>query len=591
LWGNKTVDYPCVIVLEEAAYRTCCSAAVEAEERGMCGDDLDTRICPVPKPGAMAAHPVVGFRAALLLTLVLVEAFSAGRLPRKHRLLRKFEVAPKFSSYLAASASIAVEETSPPDVVKITGGPSTPSSKEKATVCVIGGGVSGLTAAISVAEAGGAKVVLLEASQKVGGRVQSEVTDDGYVLDHGFAVFVEEYPFAKKLLDYDDLRLKRFLPGALIKIGDDAKFARVSDPLREPGDLLTTLFSKVGSIADKLKLIPFIVHARITSIEKLFEEPETDTLTALTQRWRFSDEIIQKFFSPFLQGIYLAPLQEQSSRMLYFVIKMFSEGSVALPQGGMAAVAKQLERKAVRCGVDIRVGDAVSGITMKDPGGYVVQSADGRPAIEAQSIIVATDSRIAQKLVSQIKGFEFLANNPEATQRCVGCLYYTFDGSAPVIDPILILNGDHRKPNRPINNACFPSTVSLDYAPEGSSLCSVTILSDAVETYRGKESELDLDVRAQLATWFPEYESEIKNKWQLKKIFYVRNAQPVQFGTPFPASANGGRNCDEFQGKKLPGGLFICGDHMATSSLNGAFESGVNAGIAAASLVLEQQLR
>lgn len=89
--------------------------------------------------------------------------------------------------------------------------PKKPQSIEKASICLIGGGVSGLAAALTAAEkfqnattnSDNNKIVLLEASPKVGGRVQSDTTDDGYTLDRGFAVFIEEYPMAKKILDYD----------------------------------------------------------------------------------------------------------------------------------------------------------------------------------------------------------------------------------------------------------------------------------------------------------------------------------------------------------------------------------------------------
>ena len=91
-----------------------------------------------------------------------------------------------------------------------------------ATICIIGGGVSGLTAAITASNAvanrpDNFKVVLLEATPDLGGRVQSDVTDDGFVLDRGFAVFIEEYPVAKEVLDMEALNLGKFLPGALVK--------------------------------------------------------------------------------------------------------------------------------------------------------------------------------------------------------------------------------------------------------------------------------------------------------------------------------------------------------------------------------------
>ena len=51
-----------------------------------------------------------------------------------------------------------------------------------------------------------------------------------------------------------------------------------------------------------------------------------------------------------------------------------------------------------------------------------------------------------------------------------------------------------------------------------------------------------------------------------------------------PASINGGRPSNQYRGKDLPNGLLVCGDHMATATLNGAVESGVLAGKDAAKI-------
>jgi predicted NAD/FAD-dependent oxidoreductase len=50
---------------------------------------------------------------------------------------------------------------------------------------------------------------------------------------------------------------------------------------------------------------------------------------------------------------------------------------------------------------------------------------------------------------------------------------------------------------------------------------------------------------------------------------------------------NGGRASNSYRGKDLPEGLFVCGDHMATATLNGALESGVSAGREAAKIAAE----
>ena len=50
-------------------------------------------------------------------------------------------------------------------------------------VCIIGGGISGLTTAYLLKKKG-VDVTLFEASPQVGGNIQSE-TKDGYLIEHG----------------------------------------------------------------------------------------------------------------------------------------------------------------------------------------------------------------------------------------------------------------------------------------------------------------------------------------------------------------------------------------------------------------------
>jgi phytoene dehydrogenase-like protein len=424
---------------------------------------------------------------------------------------------------------LAITPTGPMDMA--VGAKNSPWTEiaDEASVLVIGGGVSGLTAAIKAAEGlkkkkPDAKVLLVEADSELGGRVLSETTDDGFVLDKGFAVFIEEYPEAKSVLDYDALKLKPFLPGALVKLSSRNKLARVSDPLRVPADTLNAVLAPVGSLIDKAKVLPLIFNVRTKSISQLFEEKETDTETALIERWGFSDDFIQKFYKPFLEGIYLSPLSKQSSRMFSFVFKMFSEGAATLPAGGMGSVSKQLVEKAKKAGVEIRTDTPISCISVGKDGGFIVDCAKSKKRFTASSLIVATDGQVAQRLLSNVPGFENLVDLPEQPQLTVGCVYYSFKGAAPVEEPILILNGCGDASGTwdyPVNNVCFPSVVNEGYAPEGYNLCSVTVLGDAMKFYEGKPDELDTAVRRQLGSWFREQRSEILSDWDLKKIYFV----------------------------------------------------------------------
>ena len=361
---------------------------------------------------------------------------------------------------------------------------------------------------------------------------------------------------SKELLDYEALQLGKFLPGALVKIKDSAALQRVADPLRQPGDLFTAITADVGTLLDKVRVLPLIYHVRSNSIAELFDEPETDTRTALTERWGFSDDFIQKFFEPFLEGIYLAPLKEQSSRMFSFVFKMFSEGAASLPKGGIGAVAQQLADKATAAGVDIHTGQSVKSIVPKKEK-YLIRTVKGKD-IRADQVIVATEGPIAKKLLSTLDAMKDLADKPDPVQRFVGCLYYSFPGPEPVQDPILILNGigaERGNDQNPINNICFPSVMAQqDYAPPGTGLCSVTVLKDTMDSFegRGGDEALDAAVRQQLGTWFPDCKDDILNRWKLERIYKIPKAQPAQLNGPFPANVHEGRPCGTYFGMELP---------------------------------------
>ena len=464
--------------------------------------------------------------------------------------------------------------------------------------------MSGLSAAVTAGKntCDSHKIVLLEADDDVGGRVRSDVID-GYICDRGFAVFIEQYPSVKALLDYNGLQLRPFLPGALVKVSGSTQLARVSDPFRQPLSVVDALLAPVGSLADKIKVLPLLFDTVSKTPEALFAEEEMTTMDALKNKWGFGNDMISKFYTPFLEGIYLAPLEKQSSRMFHFVFKMFSEGSATLPTGGIGAVSEQLKQEAINNGVHVRVGQAVSKLQKTEEGMFVIETTnagsdddddDNKSAsvLHAKNVVLATDGRVAQSFLSQLDGFagadttatSSSSDSPstlqeEQPQQAVGCLYYALDTETPpVMDPILILNGDpstRGTPDHPINNLCFPSVVNPSYAPAGKHLCSVTVLRPVMEQYLGKEADLDKAVRKQLSDWFP---SANVSNWKLLTTYYIPNAQPGQLDGPSPANVYGGRDCTTYRGKALPDGLAVCGDHMATATLNGAVESGVNAG-------------
>ena len=209
--------------------------------------------------------------------------------------------------------------------------------KEAYKIYIVGAGISGLVAAKTL-EAQGYQPTILEATDRVGGRVKTDVIH-GYQLDHGFQVLLTAYPAAKRFLEYDALQLQHFLPGATIF--NQGKQKTIGDPLRNLSLLFPTLFSGIGSFSDKLKILRLRKKLQKKSFEAIFEQPETTTLTHL-QKLGFSDAMIHQFFKPFFSGIFLEPNLATSNRMFEFVYKMFGEGHAALPKSGIEAIPKQL---------------------------------------------------------------------------------------------------------------------------------------------------------------------------------------------------------------------------------------------------------
>src|ERR1700758_4927029 len=119
-------------------------------------------------------------------------------------------------------------------------------------IIIVGAGLAGLTCAKALAEAG-KQVLGLESASQVGGRVRTDIHEEGYRLDRGFQGLFTAYPAVQRHLNLDKLKQRKFDPGAILVKGD--KRYEIADPIREPETLVSDLLNPLISVGDKLRVL------------------------------------------------------------------------------------------------------------------------------------------------------------------------------------------------------------------------------------------------------------------------------------------------------------------------------------------------
>jgi phytoene dehydrogenase-like protein len=389
-----------------------------------------------------------------------------------------------------------------------------------ADVVVVGAGLAGLACARRLARAG-VTTTVLEAADGVGGRVRTDRVD-GMLLDRGFQVHNTGYPEAVRVLDHDALDLQRFSAGALVRVGD--RLRRVGDPRRTPTWAPATVRAPVGSLKDKLLIASLAAQAGLLSADALLSRPETTTRAALRSRG-LSDEAVDRFFRPFLSGVFLEDELETSSRFFDLVWRSFVRGSQCVPSAGMQAIPEQLAE-----GLDVRLDSPVERVRA---GSLVVQ---GEPA-RARAVVVAAAAPDAERL---LPGLDVPPQRRVTT-------HYHLAPERPVAEPAIVLDGER---SGPVANTVVLTNAAPSYAPGRHLVSSSVVSGDASEPV----------VRAHLARLY----GVDTTAWEHVAAYDVRAALPSQ--AP-PMGRFVKAVC-------LEPGLYVCGDHRDSASIQGALVSG-----------------
>jgi phytoene dehydrogenase-like protein len=222
--------------------------------------------------------------------------------------------------------------------------------------------------------------------------------------------------------------------------------------------------------------------------------------------------------------------------MFEFTFRMFSRGSATLPAQGMQEIPRQL---ASRLPADaIRRGARVTEIR---PGKITLASGE---CLEGDAVVVAADATTAARFIPGL-----VTKEPE--WRAVTGLYFAAEKS-PLREAIIALNGTGRGL---VNNVCVLSDVAPGYAPPDQALISISVLGVRAIP------NLETQILSELEPWFG---PEVRN-WRHLRTDRIERALPEQ---PPIEGALGPcfREID---------GIFVCGDHLTSASIEGAILSGL----------------
>lgn len=408
-------------------------------------------------------------------------------------------------------------------------------SSEDAEILVIGAGLAGLRCAAVLVSAG-RDVRVWEASDDVGGRIRTDVVD-GFRCDRGFQVLNPAYPEVPRSVDIAALRLQPFGPG--VGVRREHGSVVLAHPLRQPARLPAMLAGRAVRPSDLVALARW-AHRALRPRALTHRASDDSTLVAALDRSGVKGEL-RRVIDRFLSGVVLDDSGATSNAFALLLVRMFALGVPALPAEGMHALPRQLAAPlAERISTQRRATEAIV-----DGAGWRVTAEDGA-VLRARQVVVAADARAAAALVG---------GEPAVTR---GVVTDWWSSEQPWTGPPMIWVDGRPGQRGPVVNTAVISAAAPTYAPPGRQLIQASALVGP-----GHPEPTEAQMRAHAAAILGIDASD----WQPVTRHVVVDALPAQ---PPPLVVR--------RAIREPSGIWVCGDHRDTASIQGALVSGRRTG-------------
>ncbi|MDX2678658.1 NAD(P)/FAD-dependent oxidoreductase [Streptomyces sp. NY05-11A] len=422
----------------------------------------------------------------------------------------------------------------------------------QADVVVVGAGVAGLSAAHRLTSAG-VTTAVLESAPWVGGRMSTEKVD-GFRLDRIGQLLSTAYPELALTPGLDALVLRPFAPGVLVhsdgrhhRAGAQsgagsargalhAVRALASAPRpgapprpRTGGSAPVRAGAPLGSAMDQARLGAALSRLAATPAERLLRRPELPAARALAARG-LPTRTIDGFLRPLLAALLCDPELTTSSRCADLALRAFAAGRLSLPEGGAEVLPELLART-------LPEGSVHTGVRVTSVSTTSVTTAE-HGEFRCRAVLVATDARTAAELLPGLRVPDF---HP------VTVVHHTTD-DPPRTGASLLLDADR---GGPVAHTAVVSRVDPSRAPGGRALISSTVLGTP-------PPGVDTAVRMHLSRLY----GTSTARWETLAVHHTAEAVPAMRAPH-----------DLRRPVRLLAGLYVCGDHRDTSTVQGALHS------------------
>ena len=296
-----------------------------------------------------------------------------------------------------------------PRAVRHPGPVGSAKVKDQRTAAVVGGGIAGLAAAVGLAERG-VQVTVVEASDRLGGRVASWPLGDGRTMSRGFHAFFRQYYNLRGLLRRVDPELRHLVPieDYPLQRPDGMRDSFTGLATTPPWSVMQFVLRSPAFTARSLARVnvPAAVELLRVKFPETYSAYDGESAAAFLDRLRFPEEARALALEVFARSFFADPSQFGAGELVAMFHTYFMGSAEGLlfdvPDDDYDTVLwAPLGRYMEALGVEVVTGAHVEAVGIGQAAATVVVDGEANPV---DAVVLAADPRTSRRLITDLAG-------------------------------------------------------------------------------------------------------------------------------------------------------------------------------------------